>query len=108
MKKRVLFFFILILSLSFGLSFFHQAKLQVIQHDAQESTGGYMQPPCVYFDGRLYYVRPRLFEKDVGDPSTWNVVGQIVSSCGYENIPTQNGEINFDISRLIEPVIYII
>lgn len=106
MKRYVLFSLFAALFLFLGIVFFQQTKPRNAQQDEKVISGGYKQPPCVYFDGNLFFVRPRLFENDVGDPSSWNVVGQITSSCGYENIPTQDGQINFDLNRLAEPVIY--
>ena len=64
------------------------------------------QPPYVYLDGKLYFVRTPLFDNDVGDPSTWDTAGRITSNCRPERIPKRNGQINFDLYRLVEPVVY--
>lgn len=106
MKRCVLFSLFAVVLLFLGIVVFHQAKPLDAQQNEKLISDGYKQPPYVYFNGSLYFVRPRLFEKDVGEPSSWNVVGQITSSCGYENIPTKEGQINFDLNRLAEPIIY--
>ncbi len=107
MKRFFLFSVIVLAILLLGISFArtYPDALQN-QADVKQVTPSDSLPPMICHDGQLFYLITTIDETELGDPSTWSIAGPITKGSDLNNLPKDNGEINFSLSSLIDRQVY--